>query len=224
MDGRSVAANLEGIRARVRKAAIRAGRDPGSVDLLAVSKKQPAARVAEALASGQEDFGENYVQELLPRLREFPGARWHFIGRLQRNKCKLIAGKVKLIHSVDRAELAEEISRAAVREGTSQDLLLQVNLGSEESKGGIEPPRLSAVLEEIGPLPGIRVLGLMALPPLSEDPERARPYFKKLKEMRDQSLPGGILSMGTSHDFEVAVEEGATLVRVGAAIFGERSL
>jgi len=218
----SLEKNLKDIRLRINSAAIKSGREADSVTLLAVSKKQPSPKIQKLAELGQKDFGENYVQELLLRFELFPSLRWHYIGQLQRNKCKYIVGKVTLIHSVDRGELASEISKIAAKDNLTQDVLIQVNLGSEESKGGVEPHSAQQLVGEIREMKNIRVRGLMALPPLMDDPEDSRKFFRKLRIMRDELLPGGEISMGTSHDFEVAVEEGATIVRLGTSLFGNR--
>jgi PLP dependent protein len=224
-------ANLDAIRRQIAETCRRCGRDPASVGLVAVSKRQPAAAVLEAAAAGQRMFGENYVQELLAKQQEVPAALdWHFIGALQSNKVKYLQGKVGLIHSVDRLGLAEEISRQWGKAGGCAEILIEVHLGEEASKAGVAPGELEALVRRIAPLPHLRIRGLMALPPYLEDPEAVRPYFRRLRQLAEElnalNLPGVAmeeLSMGMSHDFAVAIEEGATLVRVGTAIFGARS-
>jgi pyridoxal phosphate enzyme (YggS family) len=211
-------------------AAERAGRNPGSVRLVAVSKTQPAEAVAAALEAGQGLFGENYVQEFLEKARQVPaGVEWHFIGSLQSNKAKYLAGLTTLIHSVDRISLAREIDRQWEKAGKICDILLQVNISGEETKSGTTAAGLIELAREAAALPHLRIRGLMTMPPFYDEPERARPFFRELKclagVIAEEKIPGismDELSMGMSGDFEVAIEEGATLVRVGSAIFGER--
>jgi PLP dependent protein len=225
-----IAENLAAVRSRLEAAARRAGRDPGEVRLVAVSKTVPLARIKEAVAAGQRLFGENYLQEAQPKIAALgEEARWHFIGGLQTKKAKGAAGLFDLIHSVDRLKLAQALEQAAAKLGRVQDILIQVNLAGEASKSGAAPEDAAALLAEISRFAHLRVTGLMTMPPWFADPEEVRPYFRALRELRNRlrdlhiaanSLPE--LSMGMTGDFEVAVEEGATLVRVGAAIFGER--
>lgn len=226
----SVAENLLKIQERIRTAAERCGRDPRSVRLVAVSKTQPVEAIIAASGAGQRIFGENYVQELLDKAGKAPEtAEWHFIGSLQSNKVKYIAGLVSLIHSVDRISLAREIDRQWQRTGKVCDILLQVNISGEETKSGTTAAGVIELAREAAALPHLRIRGLMTMPPFFDEPERARPYFRELRRLagviRAEDIPGvsmDELSMGMSGDFEVAVEEGATLVRVGSAIFGER--
>jgi PLP dependent protein len=222
MDGKSLEVSFNQVREQIRAAAKKVSRDPNSIKLLAVSKKQPDEKIRCAMQVGQKDFAENYVQELLPRLEKFPTASWHFIGGLQRNKCKQVVGRVALIHSVDREELAAEINKIAERGDYVQNILVQVNMGSEESKGGVEPEQLHTLLDEIRLMKNIDVKGLMALPPMTDDLEDSRPFFRELKKMGKIISSNCELSMGTSHDFTIAVEEGATIVRVGTSLFGAR--
>ncbi|UPU34513.1 YggS family pyridoxal phosphate-dependent enzyme [Geomonas paludis] len=225
-----IAQHLREIQERIAQAAVRAGRDPETVRLVAVSKTKPAAAIAEAFACGQIIFGENYVQELVAKQPELPAEIcWHFIGNLQSNKVRQIAGKVDLVHSVDRLSLAREIDRQWGALGKVCDILVQVNISREETKGGTSSEELLDLVREVAQLPHLRVKGLMTMPPFFDDPEGARPYFRKLRELADQvrqaAIPGvemQELSMGMSGDFEAAIEEGATLVRVGSALFGER--
>jgi pyridoxal phosphate enzyme (YggS family) len=224
----TIAGRLTEVRARMARAAARSGRDPGTVRLVAVSKKRTAAEVLEAYRAGASDFGENYVQELLAKAAAVgaPDIRWHHIGQLQTNKARAVVGKCWLVHGVDRPSLAEEISRRSLATSIIVDVLLQVNVAGEESKAGCSPADLPALLERASTLQGVRVRGLMLIPPEVEDPEAARVHFRELRALRDRH--GGAaylpeLSMGMSHDFEVAIEEGATIVRVGTAIFGPRS-
>jgi len=226
----TIAANLEAIHSRIESTCRRCGRDPAGVRLVAVSKKKPAADIAAAAEAGQKIFGESYVQELIAKCPEVTApVAWHFIGALQSNKVKYLAGKVELIHSVDRLSLAGEISRQWQGLARPAEVLIQINLGEEASKAGASQDQALGLLRRVAELPFLRVRGLMALPPYFEDPERVRPYFRRLREIATAAcklnLPGvGMdeLSMGMSHDFEVAIEEGATLVRIGTAIFGER--
>jgi len=226
----SVAENLLKIQERIRTAAERRGRDPRSVRLVAVSKTQPVEAIIAASEVGQRIFGENYVQELLDKAGKAPDtAEWHFIGSLQSNKVKYIAGLVSLIHSVDRISLAREIDRQWQRTGKVCDILLQVNISGEETKSGTTAAGVIELAREAAALPHLRIRGLMTMPPFFDEPERARPYFRELRRLAAvimaEDIPGvsmDELSMGMSGDFEVAVEEGATLVRVGSAIFGER--
>jgi pyridoxal phosphate enzyme (YggS family) len=226
----TIAGNLLEIRERIRRAAERAGRTPAGVRLVAVSKTLPAEAVSAAREAGQGLFGENYVQEFLDKSRQLPGdIEWHFIGSLQSNKVKYIAGLVSVVHSVDRISLAREIDRQWEKTGTACDILLQVNISGEETKSGTTAAGVIELAREAASLPHLRIRGLMTMPPFFDEPERARPYFRELRRLAGvidaQKIVGvsmGELSMGMSGDFEVAIEEGATLVRVGSAIFGER--
>ena len=214
---------LAQVRARIAAACARAGRDPATVTLVAVSKLKPAASVRAAYAAGQRDFGENYAQELRDKAAELaalPGLRWHAIGPLQTNKVKYVARAASAFHALDRLEVAEELSRRRLE--APLPCYVELNLGAESSKGGLRPEALPQFLERVRALPGLRVEGLMALPPPSEDPEAMRPHFARLRSLARAHGLGG-LSMGTTLDFEVAVEEGATLVRVDTALFGERT-
>lgn len=205
---------------------------PAGVTLIAVSKKKSAREVKEACLVGVWDFGENYVQELKEKKSELaPAIRWHFIGHLQRRKVKEIVGEVIFIHSLDSFALAAEIEKEAAKRNLVQNCLVQVNLGGEESKSGIPRDQAESLLKEIAGLKHVTVLGLMTLPPLFEDPEKARPFFKQLRELRDElnakkayRFPLKELSMGMSHDYPVALSEGATMIRIGTAIFGERAI
>jgi hypothetical protein len=226
----SIQDNLQHIQARIAAACARSGRDPAFVRLVAVSKTKPAAMIDEAAAAGQSVFGESYVQDFLGKVEDVRSRpEWHFIGALQSNKVKYLRGKVALIHSVDRLSLAREIDRQWGKLGRPVDILLQVNIGGEETKAGTTEEELRELVRETAELPNVRIRGLMTLPPYLDDPEEVRPYFRRLRELAEGIGSLGIagvamdeLSMGMSHDFEVAVEEGATLVRVGTAIFGER--
>ena len=223
----SVAARLASVRQRIEAAARAAGRSPQEITLIAVSKFHPVGAIAEAAAAGARDFGENYVQELLDKRGMVTApVTWHFIGRLQRNKVRMIAGKVALIHAVDSLELATEISKRAIAVGAPQPVLLSVNAAGEASKGGVAPGDLPALLLATAALPGLRVEGLMTMPPPSETPGTSAPYFAALRALRDQlstpARPLPTLSMGMSDDLDDAIAHGATHVRIGTAIFGPR--
>jgi pyridoxal phosphate enzyme (YggS family) len=219
---------LETIRSRIATAAGRAGRDPVSVGLVAVSKTHPAESVREAFDAGQAVFGENRVQELLAKAPLLPAAaRWHLIGHLQKNKIRKVLPATELIHGVDTLELARDIDRIAAELGLFPRVLLEVNVSGEGTKFGFKPDELRDGIGELLGLARVQVEGLMTIAPYAEDPEEARPCFIRLRELRDDlakktATPLPELSMGMSGDFEVAIEEGATLVRVGTAIFGER--
>ncbi len=225
-----IAANITAIRERISVICNSCGRDPGQVRLVAVSKKKPTADIEAAIAAGQPVFGESYVQECVAKIDAVQGAaEWHFIGALQSNKVKYLRGKVAMIHSVDRLSLAKEIDRQWGKHKDCVDILIQINLGEEASKAGTTLAQAVELVRQVAPLRHVRIRGLMALPPWYDDPEHVRPYFRQLKQLAEQiaalDLPNVSmqeLSMGMSHDFEVAIEEGATLVRVGTAIFGAR--
>jgi PLP dependent protein len=237
-----IARNLEAVRTRLLRAEAEAGRARGSVRLVAVSKTMPAEDVEAAIAAGQRDFAENYAQELRDKRAalEARGAAplWHFIGPLQTNKVKYVAGKVALLHTLDTPALLEETNRRlAARAGglgpaasqPVQDCLIQVNVAGESRKRGAVPAALPALLDAFASLPYLRCVGLMVIPPFSDDPATGRPHFAALRELREQERRrprAGVdlreLSMGMSHDLEAAIAEGATIVRVGTAIFGAR--
>jgi pyridoxal phosphate enzyme (YggS family) len=235
---------MDQVRGQIANAARRAGRDPAEVTLLAVSKKKPAGTIVDAFEYGQLDFGESYVQEACEKITEVqallsarshapPGdlatPRWHFVGKLQRNKAKAVAWNMDCFHALDRESLALELEKHAAQAGRKLDVLIQVNLSAEAQKGGIPPDEVQSLLTALAPLSHLRPMGLMTLPPASEDPESNRPYFAQLRQLRDElrNVEGlekiRELSMGMSRDFEIAVEEGATYVRVGTALFGARS-
>jgi len=224
-----IAANLERVLSRIAVAAAEAGRAPDDVQLIAVSKKQDAGKIRAAFDAGQPIFGESRVQEARAKIPLLPAAvRWHFIGHLQKNKIRHALPLFELFHSVDSLALAEDIERIAEEEGMRPRVLLEVNVAGEGSKIGFAPEKLRAEMEMLLRLGRVEIEGLMAIPPLAAEPEQTRPYFAGLRELRDAlerefavRLPQ--LSMGMSSDYPVAVEEGATLVRVGTAIFGERS-
>lgn len=215
------------VRDRVSDAARRSGREGSDVTIVAVTKTWPADVAAAALRAGVTDLGENRAQELAQkRALVDENARWHFVGHLQTNKVRRVAG-VTLIHSVDRFGLGEAIARRAVEMDIVQDVLVEVNVSGEASKRGVAPERMAALAERLLGLDGLRVRGLMTVPPLPDEPESSRPYFAQLMTIRDElqrTAPEAMeLSMGMTRDFEVAVEEGATIVRVGEAIFGPRA-
>lgn len=223
-----VGAALDRVRERIAAAASRAGREPTDVRLVAVSKTVPVARMREAMAAGQRDFGENRAPEAVAKHAEIGGeVMWHFVGRLQRNKVRSLAGWVDLIHSVDRSELAAEIDRRAVATNRRQDILVEVNLTGDPGRGGVAPQALPELLQSVARLKAVRVTGLMTMAQPGPS-EAARPLFRQATRLREAmsrrfpELEIQHLSMGMSQDYEVAVEEGATLVRVGEAIFGPR--
>ncbi|HMD35214.1 MAG TPA: YggS family pyridoxal phosphate-dependent enzyme [Vicinamibacterales bacterium] len=225
----NIASNLAAVRARIARAAGRAGRDPQSIRLVAISKTFPAEAVREAAAAGQIDFGENRLQEALPKMDQTADLplRWHLVGHLQSNKAKKAGVRFDVIHSVDSADLLSRIDEAAA--GHRIDLLVQVDLAREPTKHGAREDDLRPLFAAARELRAARVVGLMLLPPAVDDPDEARPFFRQLRDIRDRLIGGGTdpamlaeLSMGMSHDFEVAVEEGATMVRIGSAIFGSR--
>jgi len=217
---------------RIERAARRAGRDPAAITLVAASKAVPVARLREAVACGCRVFGENRVQEALAKmdaLGPMPGLEWHLIGPLQSNKVKAAVGRFSVIEAVDRGDIAERLNRAACERHLVQPVLLEVNVAGEMTKHGFNPEDLVSVVGRIGTCPGLRVFGLMVIPPPAGSPEEARPYFRQARELAARVEARGIpgvsmreLSMGMSGDFEVAIEEGATLVRIGTALFGPR--
>ena len=225
----SIAANLERVRNEIADACARAHRDPSSVALMAVSKMHPAEAILEAHAAGQRLFGENRVQEAeskLPRLSGLEGLAMHLIGPLQNNKTNKAAELFHAIDTLDSAKTAERLDRAARERGRRLPVLIEVKLSPEETKHGVAPEELPALLDALAPFANLEVRGLMTVPPWSENPEPARPYFQQLRRLRDESAaryPGVTeLSMGMTNDFRVAIEEGSTTVRIGTAIFGKR--
>ena len=225
----SLTGKLDAIQQRICAACARAGRDPASVTLLAVSKTHPPEIIRAAVEAGQLLFGENKIQEAKAKIPLCPGrARWHFIGHLQSNKVRDAVELFEMIQGVDSLAIAWEISKRAAQAARTMPILLEVNVAGEGSKFGYQPAQLLAELDELNALPRIEIHGLMAVPPYSPLPEQARPYFQKLRELNCQAgallgAPLPQLSMGMSGDFEVAIEEGATLVRIGTALFGERA-
>lgn len=226
----NIKSNVDRVRQQVADAAERAGRDPAEVTIVAVSKTRTVAEIEEAMAAGLTHFGENRVQELKEKWPQLQGrATWHLIGTLQTNKAKQALQMSDLIHSVDRDAIAVELARLAERRGAPARILVQVNVSGEASKHGVAPDELAPFLQRISQRGFVQVEGLMTMAPLVSDPEEARPFFRRLRQLADEmqelQLPGVSmrhLSMGMSGDFQVAVEEGATLVRIGTAIFGAR--
>jgi len=222
MDEQEIRSNLDRVHEAIARACARVGRPPESVLLIAVSKTVDVERIKRAVAAGVAALGENRVQEARDKIdvlgRPVP---WHLIGHLQTNKARDAARLFDWIHSVDRLDLAQELDRRARAIGRTLDALVEVNLGEEPQKGGVRPDELKPLLEALSGLAALRIRGLMAIPPVAADPEQSRPHFRRLRELREAA---GLehLSMGMSADYEVAVEEGATMVRVGTAIFGAR--
>jgi len=225
---------LSTVRARIEIAARRCNRSTDEITLIAISKTHPAEALSAAIDLGLTDLGENRVQEGEGKIIELgkTAARWHLVGHLQENKARRAISLFDVIHSLDSVSLAQRLDRLCVSEARNElPVLVQVNLGGEESKTGIDPGDFDSVLDTIAKCERLRLIGLMTLPPYFENPEDSRPFFQRLRKMRDQLQEGGRfvvgsgeLSMGMSHDFEIAIEEGATMIRVGTAIFGERSV
>lgn len=231
----SISDNVAKVRERIAAAARRAGRDPGEIALMAVTKTHPPERIREAYEAGLRLFGENRVQEFASKveaLRDLEDAEWHMIGHLQTNKAAKATEVFSAVDSVDSLRLAQRLNAAAGQSGKKLPVLLEINVGGEAAKSGVAPgsDELESLLRGAPELKHLKFVGLMTIPPFAEDQEQARPFFRKLRELRDQiglrHLPAvavDVLSMGMSHDFEVAIEEGSTCVRVGTAIFGERN-
>ncbi|MFN0121891.1 MAG: YggS family pyridoxal phosphate-dependent enzyme [Blastocatellia bacterium] len=228
------AGRLRDIRRRIDAACARAGRRPDEVTLLAVSKTVPPAHVRMAMAAGLSDLGENRVQEAVDKIGQLQlpagSVRWHLIGHLQSNKARRAVELFDTIHSLDNPELARRLDRIAGELGKRLPVFIQTHLGGEETKSGCDENDVPPFCELLGQLPNLELRGLMAIPPYMENPENARPYFRRLRELRDAIQAAGVtgetfrgLSMGMSHDFETAIEEGATHVRIGTALFGERA-
>jgi hypothetical protein len=225
-----IADNIRTIRNRMAAAAARAGRDPAGIRLMAVSKTVEPERIRQAIDAGIGLLGENYVQEAREKIPAVGQAvQWHMIGHLQTNKVKYVVTLFDWIHSVDRLELAQELSRRAGQHGRVLNVLIEINVSGEASKNGARPADVLELARQVAALPNLSIRGLMTMPPYSDDPETSRPYFIALRRLRDEvaaaALPGvamAELSMGMTDDFEVAIEEGATIIRVGRAIFGER--
>ena len=222
--------NLKKVEDKITAACLRAGRAREDVTLIAVSKTKPENMVEEAYSVGQRDFGENKVQEICRKIEVLPqDIRWHMIGHLQRNKVRQVVGKACMIHSVDSLRLAEAISQEAVKQDRIVPVLIEVNVAQEESKFGVTAEETIALIEAAAKLPHISIRGLMTIAPFVEDPEENRPIFRKLKQLsvdiaakNINNVTMSVLSMGMTNDYEVAIEEGATMVRVGTGIFGER--
>ena len=229
----TIAERFAEVKKRVDAAAERSGRDPKDIKLVAVTKTHPASEINEAIEAGATDIGENRVQEILEKIDDVAPVRWHLIGHLQSNKVKNVIGRVVMIHSVDSAKLAREINKRSEAAGLVTDILIEINSAMEETKSGIDAKDLRQLTEEIvSECANVRIRGLMCIPPIAAEPEDARPYFKEaaalFEEMKNWELPKerfmpDVLSMGMSGDFEVAIEEGATIVRVGSSIFGPRN-
>ncbi len=223
--------NLRTVKDKIEAACRRCGRDPSEVTLVAVSKTKPLEDVEILLAAGQMDFGENYVQEIIDKVEHISRpVNWHMIGHLQTNKVRQIMGKVSLIQSVDSLHLAERIEKEAAKKDLVCRILLQVNVAGEETKFGLSPREVPDLIEKISPMPHVRIAGLMTSAPFVENPEENRCYFRKLHDLfidiREKNIDNvdmDILSMGMTNDYEVAIEEGATMIRVGTAIFGARN-
>ncbi len=230
----SIGERLKEVRARIASAAVRAGRNPNDVSLVAVSKTHPPELLREAIAAGIDDLGENKIQEAEQKIAQVGrhAVRWHLIGHLQSNKARKAVVLFDMIHSLDSAALARRLDRMCDEENRRElPVLIQLDLGQEQTKSGISESELPALTAAVSECPRLNLTGLMTLPPFFDDPENVRPFFQKLRELRDEfgsqgAFRGGIgeLSMGMTHDFEIAIEEGATIVRVGTAIFGERQL
>jgi pyridoxal phosphate enzyme (YggS family) len=225
--------NLAAVREKIETVAVRAGRDPQMIKLVAVTKTVALPEIIEAVQAGANILGENRVQEAQKKISNFEfrisnvEVEWHLIGHLQKNKAKPAVQLFDLIHTIDSAELAEEVNRQAEKTGKVQRVLAQVKLSEETAKHGAREEDLAELLDRISKMNSLRLEGLMTMPPYFEDAESARPYFRRLRELRDKAVNSGFrlneLSMGMSHDFEVAIMEGATLLRIGTAIFGERT-
>ena len=223
--------NLRNVQEKIAAACQRVGRDPREVTLVAVSKTKPLADIETLIPAGQMDYGENYVQELVGKYEQVSRpVRWHMIGHLQRNKVKYIIDKVELIHSVDTLSLAEQIEKEAARRSLTAEILVQVNVAGEDTKFGLAPEDVEAFLDKISPLSHVHVAGLMTSAPYVTNPEENRCYFQKLHKLfidirakNIDNIDMKILSMGMTNDYEIAVEEGATMLRVGTGIFGERN-
>ena len=224
----SVAENLERVREQIARAAAKSGRTTDDVELVAITKTHPADKVREAIEAGHTLFGESRIQEARAKIPELPSnLRWHFVGHLQKNKIRHALPLFEMIHSVDSLALAQDINRIAEEDGMHPRVLLEVNVAGEGSKFGFSPDKLSDQMEELLALPRLSIEGLMTIPPLAEEAEASRKYFVRLRALRDRlqtdfRVDLAQLSMGMTQDFPIAVEEGATLVRVGTAIFGER--
>lgn len=219
-----LAENYQKVLSAINEASRRSGRSSGEVTLIAVTKTVGIAEVRQAVSLGISDFGENRVQDAASKVGNMPAVRWHFIGHLQTNKAKDVLPAYHMIHSLDRLSLAEALQRCADRFDKAAEVLIQVNTSGEESKFGLEPDQLPAFLKKVSIFDRINIRGLMTMAPFVKDPENTRPYFRKLRQLRDENITSGLelpeLSMGMTNDFTVAIEEGATMVRIGSALFG----
>jgi pyridoxal phosphate enzyme (YggS family) len=226
-----IKANLQHIQDQIKKTAIKAGRNPAEIRLVAVSKKMPSSAIKKALNAGQVIFGENYLQDAQKKIKELgAGPEWHFIGHIQSNKAKNIADLFHVVHTVDRLKLAKALDKEAGKIGKKLSVLVQINIGKEMQKSGVMPEQAENLLEVLQKFQHLQVKGLMTIPPYKNDPEDVRPFFRAMRNLKEQFAGKGYfsntslieLSMGMSHDYQVAIEEGATLVRIGTAIFGPR--
>jgi PLP dependent protein len=221
--------SIQEVQARINRACLRSGRKPEEVLLIAVSKTVPVERIREALKEGLSHFGENYIQEAEEKIKNLNQGDWHFIGHLQSRKAKQAVPLFSMIETLDSLKLAQEINRQSLMIGKTMEVLIQINEAGEASKSGLNPEQVPALIEESAAWPALRIRGLMTLPPYDPDPEKSRPWFRSLFRLREAwqrrfpHLELTHLSMGMSHDFEVAIEEGATIIRVGTALFGERA-
>jgi pyridoxal phosphate enzyme (YggS family) len=228
----TIAENIENVQNRIKRAAEKVGRDAKEIKLVTVTKTVDVNRIKEAVEAGLRIFGENRVQEAQKKVASYelrvPSGKieWHFIGHLQTNKAKYAVQLFDMIHSIDSTALAEELNKQAAKINKIQDALIEVKLSEEETKHGVPKNELMELIESTKDMKNLNILGLMTIPPFYDDAEKTRPYFKRLRELRDVAVKNGYnlpeLSMGMSHDFEIAIEEGATMVRIGTAIFGER--
>ncbi len=225
-----IADNIRAVDQKITESAAKAGRDPSEILLCAVTKTHPAEMINQAIRAGVTDIGENKVQEILDKYEKVEKVRWHMIGHLQTNKVKYIIDKVCMIHSVESLKLAREIDRRAAQHSLDMDILIEVNTAEDEAKFGISPEDAEDLIRQIlGECPHLRIRGLMTIAPYVEDPEEVRPYFRKTRQLYERlsliehpNLDFQYLSMGMSNDYEVAVEEGSTIIRVGSALFGAR--
>ena len=224
----TTAGRLAGIRQRMAEAALRSGRDPAAIALVAVSKRVPVARLQETIEAGQTLFGENYLQEAAEKISALPGLKWHFIGGIQTNKVRQIAELFQAVETVDRLKVAYALEKQLVSLDKTIEVYAQVNIGRESQKSGVLPEHIDELVVGIGECPHLRLVGLMAMPPYHPVPEASRGFFRRMKELANDLRHRRVvahdlgLSMGMSADFEIAIEEGATVVRVGSALFGER--
>lgn len=226
-----VKTNIELVQEKIKRAAVRAGRNPEEITLLAVTKGVATEKIKFAYDCGLKIFGENYLQEALAKMNVLPSdITWHFIGRIQRNKVRSITGRFSMVHSIDSIKICEEFQRRSEKKNIISNLLVEVNLAEETTKGGILLENTLSFIQNVLKYKNLRMRGLMTMPPYSENPEDSRQYFRKLRELKYNLIKEGVpdeilreLSMGMSSDFEVAIEEGATIVRIGTAIFGPRA-